>query len=180
MLAVLCGLVMLTLQLSHYYHSLTDAVDYIITTSERRTYGNQQELIKEYNASKNTTFMDILVKYSTAVAVDLKHMSNGLLNQVQIRFLSFFWYFFIAALCLPVIRKRMATGLFIAMILSLTGPLGWFIIFKYHAISHTHMNFILWYMPLMLFGPVFVGYICHQLVILSIAKVNQFIHLRKL
>jgi hypothetical protein len=40
---------------------------------------------------------------------------------------------------------------------SILAPLSWFIIFKAHSYIHTHMNYIVWQMPFVLFGSALCG-----------------------
>ena len=65
-------------------------------------------------------------------------------------------------------------GLAIMILSSLFGPLGWFVIFKYHTVTHTHMNLFVWYLPTLIFSVIFIMYTMEkgfQYVILN-TKIN--------
>lgn len=51
--------------------------------------------------------------------------------------------------------RRISTGL--TTIFSILAPISWFIIFKAHAYIHTHLDFIVWYMPFIIWGFTNVG-----------------------
>jgi hypothetical protein len=54
-------------------------------------------------------------------------------------------------------KSKKTLGLTITLWVSILAPLSWFTIFKSHSFIHTHMNFIVWYMPFMLLGYVLIG-----------------------
>lgn len=155
-LAVCGALVLLVSQLAIFHHSWKTAFDYIVNTSERRTYGNQIDLKDVYNVSLHSSLLDVWNIYANAVVISIE---NAVIP-VVIKMKYFLWAFLLAAFFVPYSvdkHKKTLISLLIATGISLSGPLGWFIIFRFHAISHTHMNFIIWYMPLMLFGSLLIG-----------------------
>lgn len=52
-----------------------------------------------------------------------------------------------AALFLRRKIDRKGCALATAYLFSLLGPLSWFVLAKQHSINHTHLNYMLWYMP---------------------------------
>lgn len=42
---------------------------------------------------------------------------------------------------------------------SVLAPFSWFVIFKQHATGHPHLDYIVWYMPFLLFGFMVIGYL---------------------
>lgn len=53
--------------------------------------------------------------------------------------------------------KRSDVALILTTAFSVLCPLSWYIIFKQHAAEHPHLDYIVWYMPFLLFGFVLVG-----------------------
>lgn len=164
--AVCIGLSVLAFQLRFYHNSWAEAIDYLVKTSERRTYGNQQEFGDIFTSSRNISLSHIFYTYSDGDAIDLRYLASKFHSAgIQIKFGLFLGVIVLASLCVPLSsgdnNKRML-ALATTTWLSLTGVLGWFVIFKYHSISHTHMNFIIWYMPFMLLGGVLTGQAAYQ------------------
>lgn len=54
-------------------------------------------------------------------------------------------------------RKRLNLALLVTTLVSLIAPLSWFIVFKQHSANHFHLDYIVWYMPFLLFGFVIIG-----------------------
>jgi hypothetical protein len=161
---VLISLFLLIIQLAIYHHSWSEAVEYIVSTTERRTYGNQHDLKIMFDASRRVSLLQIFLTYLNGYAIDLPYLVAG--EKMQIRFLAFLLAFILASLVvvwLPKSDYRRTRGLLIVTWIALAGPLGWFIVFRYHSLSHTHMNFVIWHMPLMLFGTVLVGFVLQQI-----------------
>ena len=136
-------------------------MQYVLQTSERRTYGNQQELLAVYHSSKQFPLIRIFVIYADAQIINIKHFAHYLWGvSFQMSFKVFFIGTVIAAL--PVFFRRNKEdrrlwALIVIFLLSFSGPVGWFVIFKYHALSHTHMNFVIWHMPAVILGSVLMG-----------------------
>lgn len=60
-----------------------------------------------------------------------------------------FLFSLIAALLPPV--RRMAGALYVTAAVSITAPVSWFILAKGHSYIHTHINYILWSVPVLYF-----------------------------
>lgn len=58
--------------------------------------------------------------------------------------------------CEPTYMNR-AKALLASILFSILSPLSWFIIFKQHSVGHTHLDYIVWYMPFLLLGFVALG-----------------------
>ena len=170
---VVLGLLVLMLQLRLYYHSWVLAADYLVQTSERRTYGNQEDLVHIFKSSRDIPFSYLFNVYANGVAVDLRYFA-AMFNAggVQIRFGAFLWVTLFASVCVLLFKSaskgRRILALMIVTWISLAGIVGWFVVFKYHSISHTHMNFIIWHMPFLLFGVLFIGEVIYQYLIQNI------------
>jgi len=53
----------------------------------------------------------------------------------------------VVALTLNRMNDRRGYALGMAYVFSLLGPLSWFVLAKQHSANHTHLNYVLWYMP---------------------------------
>jgi len=158
--AVASALALLISQLAYFHHSWQMAIDYIINTSERRTYGNQHDLKDIYLASADSTLSNIWMVYSNAVVINFADIIPLAKIGLVVKIKHVLWASLILAMPVqftPSQYSRPLNALMIATALALAGPLGWFTIFKFHAISHTHMNFVIWYIPFMLFASLFTG-----------------------
>lgn len=78
----------------------------------------------------------------------------------------YFCYLFFITIAFSVILYLVGRGqkqireykaLLITSFLSIASPLSWIIIFKEHAFGHTHLDFIIWYMPFLLYCFVIIG-----------------------
>jgi hypothetical protein len=81
-----------------------------------------------------------------------------------IRFQTFFGISLLAT-ALGLLRHQQnlpLRGLLIVTWMAMLGPFSWFIIFRDHSIHHTHMDYIVWYMPYMLFAGVLIAYVGYQ------------------
>ena len=157
---VLISLLILTIQLAIYHESWNEALNYLIHTTERRTYGNQQDLSNIVYQNEHVSLLNILDLYLNEIAIDLSHLSS-----IKITFKSLFSLLFLFSTIIPLTNlkiNRQLLGLTIIVWLSLIGPIAWFVIFKYHTITHIHMNLIIWYLPSLLFGSALIGYIIQQ------------------
>jgi hypothetical protein len=146
--AVALSLFILLLQLALYYHSWPEAWEYVIATGERRTLGA--------NAADHISLRDLYRLYANGPAIHL--------FRFQIRFQTFFGISLLAT-ALGLLRhqqNRPLVGLLIVTWMAMAGPFSWFIIFKDHSIHHTHMDYIVWYMPYMLFAGVLIAYVGYQ------------------
>lgn len=54
-------------------------------------------------------------------------------------------------------ENRKVKALLITSLFSILAPLSWFVVFKQHSFEHPHMNYIVWYMPFLLYGFSIVG-----------------------
>ena len=126
------------LQLAQYNDSWTEAWKYIVSTGERRTFGgNDVSLWQLYLIYANGPAI-FGIPFQTFFGITLIATAAGVLKQLHKELIILTW---------------------VAML----GPFSWFMIFKDHSIHHTHMDYIVWYMPFMLYAPVLWGRIGHSL-----------------
>ena len=169
---VLFSLILLGVQIGLYIDSLSEGFHYLAHTTERRTYGNVRDLeyiIKQNNA---ISLFDILDYYLNGFAIDFTHVINFRIK-IKILFSQLLLFMTLVPL-INLYKNKKLMGLAIMILSSLIGPLGWFVIFKYHAVTHTHMNLFVWYLPTLIFSVIFIMYTMEkgfQYVILN-TKIN--------
>ncbi len=157
--------------------------EYIYNTLLRRSYDNPNkynDLLS--NKSMKSSIWEVIQLYLNGPAYKLK-TNDG--REYEISFLMFVLFFIIITVFYIYLNKKKAifivpknnfNALIIMFWASITAPLSWFILFKSHSYIHTHMNFIVWYMPFALFGYVFIGYFFLEIIFklyLIVSKINH-------
>lgn len=146
--------------------------EYIYDTLLRRTYDTPSKYKNiEYINSMKSTVWEVIQLYLNGPAYKYK-MGDG--TKYEISFLMVIVFF----LCITVFylyfknknpmfieTKNNFNALFITFWVSIIAPLSWYILFKSHSYIHTHMNFIVWYMPFALLGYVLVGYLFSEIIL---------------
>lgn len=152
-MAVLAEMFVLIMQIRSLEGSFSDGINHILLSyTKRATYG----IIKQ-----SETYGEILQKYFQGNVFDL-----GFLPQTEFKF--YFGVFFLIICLFGVaiyfiskklnqVYKIKNLALISATLFSVLSPLSWFIIFKQHASEHPHMDYIVWYIPTLLFGFIVIG-----------------------
>jgi hypothetical protein len=146
--------------------------DYIYDTLLRRTYDTPSKYhnIEDINSMKSTIW-EVIQLYLNGAAYKFKTY-NG--TKYEISFLMFIVFF----LCITIFyiyfknknpmfieTKNNFNALIITFWVSIIAPFSWFILFKSHSYIHTHMNFIVWYMPFALLGYILIGYLFSEIIL---------------
>lgn len=172
--ATLVSMVILIIQISTTTGSTSSGFKHLILSFTKRTSGTQSvETPIEYQDSLNSNLSEVLQKYWNGSAINLNEWSLlGWENLWDIEFgelLLIFLFFsalaFVAKNLSPTTYKNgeKNKALIITTWFSIIAPLSWFVIFKGHSYIHTHMNFIVWYMPFCLFGYASIGSVFYSL-----------------
>lgn len=53
--------------------------------------------------------------------------------------------------------NRKNKALIVTSVFAILAPLSWFVVFKQHSFEHPHMDYIVWYLPFMLYGFCLIG-----------------------
>ena len=135
--------------------------NYLVETFSRRSYDNPNKYIDPvYNQSMKSSVWEVLKIYFNGNQFVFKsHNFNLSISFFQCICVLILATFFI----LLKYNSKKNIALTITLWISILAPLSWFVIFKSHSYIHTHMNFIVWYMPFMLFGFVLIGNCVNQL-----------------
>lgn len=166
---VACVLIMgvLLFQLVKENGTFTQAIEYIVYTFGKRSYGigDTKTYVATIQEGVGCSLSELLYCYWKSDMINLKHWFDFPLwksvarisyGQITLVFLGFsFWTIY-------KIRKgikgyRLEWALMPSLWLSLLAPLSWFILFKSHSYVHLHMNNIVWQMPYVLWGVLFIG-----------------------
>ncbi len=153
-IAVLAQMTILITQIRAVTGSFYAGVDYIITSYTRRSFSADDHfahypysfILKKY--MKGNVFQwDFLARDSHAFYFAYLILIIAVLG-VVVYYLN---------RNLDQFRKRLNLALLVTALVSLIAPLSWFIVFKQHSANHFHLDYIVWYMPFLLFGFVIIG-----------------------
>ncbi|MBW3518026.1 hypothetical protein [Flavobacterium sp. NKUCC04_CG] len=137
---------------------------YLKATFFRRSYSDSSRFSEPYKESLDSSFWEVLKKYLSGDAFIFKTANYHFaidFKTVILVLISFSIIFTGLALFRKINNNQKSRGfaLMYSLWFSILAPLSWFLIFKSHSYIHTHMNFIVWYMPFMLLGFTWIGYV---------------------
>lgn len=152
--AIIAEMFILVLQLKELTGSMGEGINHIIFSYTKRT---TQDVIAGNMPS--FSYKQVLQEYFGGNAFQLGYFSD---NQVQIHFGFLVLLIFLVAViryfqCRKIKMFDIDKSLLITTMFSLLCPLSWFIVFKQHATEHPHLDYIVWYMPFLLFGFLLIG-----------------------
>lgn len=160
-IGVIVSILVLLFQLSHLNSQKINGWNYLLETFTRRSYDNPNKYLDPvYNHSMKSSIWEVLKIYFNGNQFVFKSHNFNL----SISFFHCICVFIIATFFILLkYNSKKNIALTITLWVSILAPLSWFVIFKSHSFIHTHMNFIVWYMPFMLFGFVLIGNCVNQL-----------------
>lgn len=152
--AVVLQIMMLIVQIKSVTGSFAVAIDYIITSYTRRSF-NADDRFAQYPYSfifkkylKGNAFnSDFLSQYSIVIYFAYVILAVVIMSAVV----------YYLSRGLDELRKRLNMALLVTAAISSLAPLSWFIVFKQHSANHFHLDYIVWYMPFLLFDFVIMG-----------------------
>ena len=129
--------------------------------------------IEAYTNVPNSGLQHIIISYTKRTSTDVVDLWDVIIlyfknDFLQLGFLpnhsSFYFgllliFMLVLALYLLFIKNEdnRLKALTISFLFSFSAPLSWLIIFKQHAWIHPHMDYIVWYIPTILYGYVVIG-----------------------
>lgn len=160
-IGIIVSILVLLFQLSHLNSQKINGWNYLLETFTRRSYDNPNKYLDPvYNQSMKSSVWEILKIYFNGNQFVFKSHNFNL----SISFFHCICVLIIATFFILLkYNSKKYIALTITLWISILAPLSWFVIFKSHSYIHTHMNFIVWYMPFMLFGFVLIGNCVSQL-----------------
>jgi hypothetical protein len=161
-LAVLVGLIILSIQIAAHDNNLSEPVTYIAETFQRRAIGNP-EYYPEYAASMQVSVFAVIWNYLKihALTIHVLQKSWQIMYWHLVVLFAVFSAFFFLKNRLSWGSKQANTGraLLIATWYSISAPLSWLIIFKPTSIIHDAIFPIIWQMPFTLLGFALCGFV---------------------
>lgn len=160
-IGIIISILVLLFQLSHLNSQKINGWNYLLETFTRRSYDKPNKYLDPvYNQSMKSSIWEVLKIYFNGNQFVFKSHNFNL----SISFFQCICVLIIATLFIVLkYNTKKNIALTITLWVSILAPLSWFVIFKSHSFIHTHMNFIVWYMPFMLFGFVLIGNCVSQL-----------------
>lgn len=166
--SLLITFTVLVYQISLVKGTFSDGIDWIIFSFLKRSHGSADLLPEVYAKQVDHSLPDVFLRYFSGPAFRFpEFMTRNLpwyLGQV---FFAELVAAFILATFLAVYRKnllrltdasrKILVDLSVATWISILAPFSWYVIFKGHAWSHYHINYITWFMPFCLFGLALAG-----------------------
>lgn len=152
-IAVVTEMVLLIMQIRVLKGSLSAGIDYIIKTYTRRVEFNGDG---DFKGLEQPALFETISQYLQGNAFNIGFADS------QFHFVFLILTIVILGSVLVVLSKkkadrRMIKALVLTTAFSVLCPLSWFIIFKQHAAVHLHLDYIVWYMPFLLFGYLIIG-----------------------
>jgi len=159
-LSLLFSLVILITQIAIDKGSLNEGINYIIWTLERRSFGINS-LYNYEQVDFGKSILDVIKDYwhSTIISIGFNVFKMQIIFSQIISLLLFISAIMILSYKKLRIRDRVYfVPLLVTLWISLLSPISWLVIFKNHSQIHMHMNPIIWHMPFLLFGYLFIGF----------------------
>lgn len=178
--AMITTFLILAWQISAVTGKFMDGVNYIIFSFNKRAHGLGEDTPERIKDHFESSYFEIFNIYFNTNAFRLsEHITYcfPFLGE-YIQFYELVILFSIVSLLGLLITKvgniyrniaSTAKALIIATWISILAPFTWFIIFKGHSYSHTHMDPITWFMPFCLLGFALVG-LFFNMIYLSLRK----------
>lgn len=162
--AIIITILILIIQIRALLGSYKDGINHLVYSFIKRTSFNQVETDID-TVYTNHGIGDILSIYLKGNAFRF-----GFLNNEGYSF-NFFCFVLILVICAGIIiyisRKSNANiknndkALLITAFFSILSPLSWLILFRQHAYIHVFLDYIVWYIPFLLYVFVIIGYTIH-------------------
>lgn len=141
---------------THYlllYWEVNNPGDILKEIISKRThnFGELSSIPEVYHKGLTSSVWEVIVKY-------LFEGSNYIKNQCSLLILCLLSIIYSWRMNL-FSKDRKFLALSVTMVISILGPLSWYILAKGHSHIHTHMNYVLWYLPLNYLIYLFLTYI---------------------
>jgi hypothetical protein len=158
----------LIFQISQVKGSISAGVDWIIFSFLKRSYGSPESIPEVYAKQIDHSLSEVFIRYFNATAFKIPAFVTDAVHWFPHK-ISFLLVILIFLVCSFLIlykgnllkfapgQKKLLANLSITTWISILAPFSWYLIFKGHAYSHAHINYITWFMPFCLFGLAMVG-----------------------
>jgi hypothetical protein len=166
-ISLFASFTVLVFQISQVKGKFSDGIHWLIFSFQKRSYGGA-DLPDVYSKQVDHPLWEVFLRYFAAAAFKFpKFMTDHLPRYFdQVYFAEVVFLFLVLTLLfyyprnplkLTTDRTNQLRNLAIVTWISILAPFSWYVIFKGHAWSHDHINFITWFMPFCLFGLAMTG-----------------------
>ena len=166
--AALATFSILVYQISLVKGSFSEGIDWIIFSFQKRSYGGAEVLPEVFEKQLHHSIWEVFLinlggmafRFPRFISDHVPRYFGGILN-AEILFLlvviTFLVFYRRNLLKISSDKINFMKNLVITTWISLLAPFSWFVIFKGHAWSHFHINYITWWMPFGLFAMALIG-----------------------
>ena len=165
--ATLTGLLILAAQIFANDGSIRSVLQYVENRFASHAAGSSALELGEHFQATDISTLEVIGKYLAMPAITRQFQNTT----VQVLYWQIIVLFLLCTVTYLLIYRlkrhsdypRKAVALIAATWYSILAPLSWFVLFKPHAIIHTHVNTMGWQMPFVLLGFALCGYIIQDL-----------------
>lgn len=153
------------MQLASVFGSYSKGLEHLWYTIAKRTHGDPNFVDEVYRASLESNVFSVIWKYWNGRAFDLNSLIGfgEFITFGELILTLLILSSFITALTFSLKDfkklKKINLAAIAALWFSVLAPLSWHILAKGHSYIHGHMNHVLWYVPFLLIGFAYLGYI---------------------
>lgn len=142
--SIIAQMVVLITQIRFLEGSFSAGVNHIIYSFTKRSKFGEEDV--------KMSFAELLKEYLSDDAFQLGFLQNN----VQFYFGGVV-LIILFSLILIYIRDKAKKALIYTTLFSFLAPLSWLIVFRQHAVNHIHMDYIIWYIPFLLYAFCSIG-----------------------
>ncbi len=154
LLGLFTYMMLLVIQLYDYFGGIDEAVNYIMYSYEKRAAITSHPYLKD-----SFSVIIYLIRYYYIKGNAFEWGFLSLPFKVYYSYL--FIVIFISTIAIYLFSRKLRNRKYFAMIIasyfSILCSLSWIIIFRDHSLWHPHLNFIIWYIPFLLYGFALIG-----------------------
>jgi len=165
---------MLAYQISLISGKFSDGIEWIIFSFQKRAHGSAEGLPEVYEDQVSHPLYEVFLQYFSAPAFKFpdfitkhtpRYFDGILFIELIVAFMVATWFVFYRYkwLRLSSLQLHNLKALAVTTWISILAPFSWYVIFKGHAWSHHHIDYITWFMPFCLFGLAIIGAVLSQL-----------------
>lgn len=167
LIGFLSALLMHLIQLSISFDSLSRGLRSIGSLIAKRTHGNPLQVHGHYRESLESDGFDVFLKYWNGKAFNIES-SLGTVTFGE--FIITLMAVSILGLTLTNLKnnllkyKKINMATTVTLWFSILAPLSWYVLAKGHSFAHGHLNHVLWYVPFLLLGFAYFGFVISLLI----------------
>ena len=151
--------------LTNVQGSLTKGFEHLWGTIAKRTHGDPNMVAEVYRTSLESNIINVILKYFNGRAFNLDSLIGF---GGYITFWELIITFFIMSTVITFLTfslngykkyKKLNLAAAATLWFSFLAPLSWYILAKGHSYLHQHINHVLWYVPFLLIGFAYFGFV---------------------